>query len=368
MERSRCQLSRSLANRVDCILRCPFHPVAKMPPKRGGKRTRTVRVRADAREVVDEQGAAGGVQAEGVQHASPQFDQAALMQMVQQAATQAAQTAIQQVTQEAARVAAQEATRVAAQEVARQLAAGQQIPPQEIPPQQIPPQQDPPPQMHIPQVPVQGVPGQQLPQGLQQPLPVYRAYDERFYRLTSQMRNMDMEHFGGTVDATVAHDWKLSLQRKLEIIECPPEASLRLAMQYLRGDALVWWEGVRLGHPGPDRLTFADFIREFDRKYFPKEAMDKKKSDFEHVSQGDMTIREYELEFNRLRRFAGGGITEEDLIRKFLSGMRVEIRNRCRVVTYYRLGDLVEKAAEQEAGLAEEQKLFKSTSLKLGRL
>ena len=48
-----------------------------------------------------------------------------------------------------------------------------------------------------------------------------------------------MEHFGGTVDATVAHDWKLSLQRKLEIIECPPEVSLRLAMQYLRGDALV---------------------------------------------------------------------------------------------------------------------------------
>ncbi|KAF3505131.1 hypothetical protein F2Q69_00043264 [Brassica cretica] len=118
-----------------------------------------------------------------------------------------------------------------------------------------------------------GVPEQQLPQGLQQPplpppppLPVYRVYDERFYRLTTQMRNMDIEHFGGTVDATVAYDWKLGLQRKLEIIECPPEVSLRLAMQYLHGDALVWWEGVRLGHRGPDPLTFADFIREFDRK------------------------------------------------------------------------------------------------------
>ncbi|KAF2617281.1 hypothetical protein F2Q68_00040912 [Brassica cretica] len=221
--------------------------------------------------------------------------------------------------------------------------------------------------MHIPQIPVQGVPGQQLPQGLQQPLLVYRASDERFYRLTSQMRNMDMEHFGGTVIATVAHDWKLNLQRKLEIIECPPEASLRLAMQYLRGDALVWWEGVRLGHRGPDRLTFADFIREFDRKYFPKEAMDKKKSDFEHVSQGDMTIREYEVKFNRLRRFAGGGITEEDLIRKFLGGMRVEIRNRCHVVTYYILGNLVKKAAEQEAGLEEEHKLFKSAQPKVGK-
>ena len=348
-----------------------------MPPRKGTKRTHTVRVRADAREVVDEQGPAGGVQAEGVQPAAPQFDQAALMQIVQQAATQAAQAAIQQVTQEATRVAAQDAARVAAQEVARQLAAGQQVPPQQIPPQQIPPQQIPPqqipPQQIPPQVPVQGVPGQQLPQGLQPPLPpppplpVYRVYDERFYRLTTQMRNMDMEHFGGTVDATVAYDWKLGLQRKLEIIECPPEVSLRLAMQYLRGDALVWWEGVRLGHRGPDPLTFADFILEFDRKYFPKEAMDKKKSDFEHVSQGGMTIREYEVEFNRLRRFVGGGITEEDLIRKFLSGMRVDIRNRCRVVTYHRLGDLVEKAAEQEAGLAEEQKLLKSSQTKSGK-
>ena len=95
--------------------------------------------------------------------------------------------------------------------------------------------------------------------------------------------------------------------------------------------------------------------------------MDKKKSDFEHVSQGGMTIREYEVEFNRLRRFARAGITEEDLIRKFLGGMRVEIRNRCRVVSYHRLGDLVEKAAEQEAGLAEEQKLFKSAQPKVGK-
>ncbi|KAF3555412.1 hypothetical protein F2Q69_00010926 [Brassica cretica] len=80
-----------------------------------------------------------------------------------------------------------------------------------------------------------------------------------------------------------------------------------------------------------------------------------------------MTIREYEVEFNRLRRFAGAGITEEDLSRKFLGGMRVEIRNRCRVVTYHRLGDLVEKAAEQEAGLAEEQKLAKSSQTKSGK-
>ncbi|KAF2573125.1 hypothetical protein F2Q70_00003658 [Brassica cretica] len=102
-------------------------------------------------------------------------------------------------------------------------------------------------------------------------------------------------------------------------------------------------------------------------KYFPKETMDRKKYEFEHVSQGEMSIREYEVVFNQLHRFAGVGISEEDLIRKFLSGMRVEIRNRCRVVTYHKLGDLVEKATEQEAGLAEEQKLAKAAHVKSGK-
>ncbi|XP_056856970.1 uncharacterized protein LOC130506352 [Raphanus sativus] len=319
-----------------------------MPPKRGTKRTRTVRARVDAREVVDDQAPPVDVQTEGVPPVAPPIDQAALMQMVQAAATQAAQAAIQQVTQEAARVAAQEATRVAAQEVTRQLAAAQIPAPQ------------------IPQVPVHQIPGQQI---LPPPLPlpqVYPVHDERFYRLTSMMKNMGMEHFVGTLDPTAAYDWKLSLQRKLENIDCPPEFKLRLAMQYLRGDALVWWEGVRLNR-GPDILTFADFIEEFDRKYFPKEAMDRKKRDFEHVSQRDLSIKQYEVKFNQLRRFVGGGIPEEELIRKFLDGMRLEIRNRCNVVTYYRLGDLVEKAAEQEAGWIEEQKLLKSVQTKSGK-
>ncbi|KAG5384915.1 hypothetical protein IGI04_036385 [Brassica rapa subsp. trilocularis] len=338
-----------------------------MPPRRRTTRAQTARA---VRDDVDEH-----EQPAVPPPAAPPVDQDALRQMVQDAARQAAQEALRQIAQEAARQAAQEAARVAAQEVARQMAAvqqgpqvqvqqGPQIRVQQVPPvqvqqdQQIPAQhdhQDPVQQVPLPQVPLQQGPAQQFAHGVQDlppppPRPhVYPVYDERFYRLTCQMRNMDMEHFSGTVDAVAAHDWKLALQRKLEITECPPELSLRLTMQYLRGDALIWWEGIRLSHFGPERLTFADFIREFDRKYFPKEAMDRKKCEFEHVSQGEMSIREYEVVFNQLRRVAGVGNSEEDLIRKFLSGMRVEIRNRCRVVTYHRLGDLVEKAAEQEA-------------------
>ncbi|KAF3602602.1 hypothetical protein F2Q69_00037815 [Brassica cretica] len=232
-----------------------------MPPKRRATRAQTARA---VGEDVDEH-----VQPAVPPPAAPPIDQDALRQMVQDAARQAAQEAVQQIAQEAARVASQE--------VARQMAAvqhgpqvqvqeGPHIRVQQFPPvqvlqdQQIPGKhdhQDPVQQVPLPQVPLQHGPAQQFAHGVQDlppppPRPqVYTVYDERFYRLTCQMRNMDMEHFSGTVDAVVAHDWKLALQRNLEIIECPPELSLRLAMQYLRGDALIWWEGVRLSHLGP---------------------------------------------------------------------------------------------------------------------
>ncbi|XP_056860136.1 uncharacterized protein LOC130508578 [Raphanus sativus] len=54
--------------------------------------------------------------------------------------------------------------------------------------------------------------------------------------------------------------------------------------------------------------------------------------------------------------FAGNHFDEEDLMRMFLNGMRVDLRGRCSVVTYTSLEDLVEKAVVQEACLAEEQK------------
>ncbi|KAF2538337.1 hypothetical protein F2Q70_00003659 [Brassica cretica] len=176
--------------------------------------------------------------------------------MVQDAARQAAQEAVQQIAREAAMEAAQEAARVAAQEVAHQMAAiqqgpqvqvqqGPQIRVQQVPPVQVhqdhqilgqDDHQDPIQQVPLPQVPLQHGPAQQFAHGVQglPPPPlrpqVYPVYDERFYRLTCQMRNMDMEHFSGTVDAVATHDWKLALERKLEIIECPPESSLRLLL------------------------------------------------------------------------------------------------------------------------------------------
>ncbi|XP_013625852.1 PREDICTED: uncharacterized protein LOC106331952 [Brassica oleracea var. oleracea] len=232
----------------------------------------------------------------------PSIDQDALRQMVQDAARQAADEAVQQAVQEAARVAEHE--------VVRQMAAVQQ--------------------------------GQQI-------LPV---------QVMKQMKSVDLETFGGTVDPVQAYNWKHRLATCLQTINCPLRLCLNIAELYLCGDALVWWDGVQSMRAGD--MTYEDFLIVFDKKYFPREALHQKKNAFEHLRQGTRSVREYEREFCQLRLFAGSNFDAEDLIRRFLDGMRVDLRGRCSMVTYTSLEDLVEKAAVQEACIAEEQKYSKA--------
>ena len=192
--------------------------------------------------------------------------------MVHDAARHAAQEAVQQISREAAREATQEAARIAAQEVARQMAAvqhGQQIP--HGPQVQV--QQGPQIQMHqVPlfqvqhdhQVPHQQAPTQQYPQVPVKPVPeVFQVpppppafpvrvpeVDETFIRVLGQMKYVSLEHFTGTTEPTVAHDWKHSLDKCLKTISCPPRLNLNIAELYLFGDASVWWDGVRSMHRG----------------------------------------------------------------------------------------------------------------------
>ena len=62
--------------------------------------------------------------------------------------------------------------------------------------------------------------------------------------------------------------------------------------------------------------------------------------------------------------FAVNNFDQEDLIRRFLDGMQVDLRGRYNMVTYTSLEDLVEKAAVQEACITEEQKFLKAAQPK----
>lgn len=78
--------------------------------------------------------------------------------------------------------------------------------------------------------------------------------------------------------------------------------------------------------------------------------------EFHKLEQRDMSIREYELRFIRLMRFAAWEMGEHKLIKKFLGGLKVEIRTICQRRDYTNLVELVEKATLTEMDIAENAK------------
>lgn len=185
-----------------------------------------------------------------------------------------------------------------------------------------------------------------------------------YWEVMKYMRDMQMDHFSGKASATSADNWRRKLEKNLDAARCPAEFRRELAVHYLKDEAMIWWEGVVELARGRYELTWEGFKDEFTREYVPPEATDKMENDFENLRQGNKTVKEYKEEFNRLRRFARRRMDEQDLIRKFMNGLRVDLKNRCSLRKYDRFAELVETAALQEVGLEEESKLTRSTQSK----
>ena len=101
---------------------------------------------------------------------------------------------------------------------------------------------------------------------------------------------------------------------------------------------------------------------EFNRKYFPAEAWDRLEAKFLYLTQGRKTVREYEEEFSRLRRYVGKKLEDESVqVRWFFRGLRVELRTHCSVLTFRTVSELVEKVSLLETTLAEESQVKSHT-------
>ncbi|CAL9217683.1 unnamed protein product [Arabidopsis halleri] len=146
---------------------------------------------------------------------------------------------------------------------------------------------------------------------------------------------------------------------------CPVEFKKDIAVHFQREEAHNWWDGVVRNTHMDHMISWEDFREEFNRKFFPQEAMDSLENDFEELRQDTKSVREYEQEFSRLSRFGvRGGGGEQSMIRRFMRGLRPDIQTQCVSREFYSMIDLVEKAARIESGLVLKAKNLKNIQAK----
>ncbi|XP_056843094.1 uncharacterized protein LOC130495672, partial [Raphanus sativus] len=177
-----------------------------------------------------------------------------------------------------------------------------------------------------------------------------------YLKVLEHISRLGTKHFAGSVDPMEADEWRDRLVRNFKSTRCPEEYQRDIAVHFLEGDAHNWWIALDKRTNGSIE-RFADFEVEFNHKYFPAEAWDRLEAKLLDLVQGRRAVREYEEEFNRLRRFVGRELEDEAVhVRRFIRGLRPELKTYCSVRTFSNVTELVERMAMLETNLAEEAK------------
>ncbi|CAA7031597.1 unnamed protein product [Microthlaspi erraticum] len=147
-----------------------------------------------------------------------------------------------------------------------------------------------------------------------------------FLKIVTMIKNLGSTHYGGGTNPFDADSWLQNLEKNFAATRCPED--------------------------------YKKDVSEFTRKYFPPETRDRLEAQFLRLEQGKRSVRNYELEFTRLRRYVKYGQDDEAAItRRFMHGLRPELHSRLQVVEYISYLELVERAVNVEAAVIAEEEV-----------
>ena len=186
--------------------------------------------------------------------------------------------------------------------------------------------------------------------------------------LYEKFRRAHAPEFEGSSDPLVADEWISSIQVILDFMNLTDQEKVRCASFNLKKDARYWWETVALRR-NVDVMTWAEFVEEFNTKFFNMRAMSAQQRDFNNLKQGSMTVTEAVTKFNQLARLCPHLVpTEKERVRRMMEmfkpelAMAIDSGNH----TLATVVDCMERALRAEYRLAQ-VKEDKPNSLRLER-
>ena len=143
------------------------------------------------------------------------------------------------------------------------------------------------------------------------------------------VRRHGAEEFHGKnmEESDKAECWLEKLQRILEEVRCPPDHRVSCAVSLLQSKTYDWWKLALRSPRIPNPMTWEFFVQEFRAKYVTDVYRDSKRKQFLNLKQRNLTVAEYEKEFNRLSKYAPELVlTEVFRCRQFEDGLHDSIK------------------------------------------
>ena len=74
-------------------------------------------------------------------------------------------------------------------------------------------------------------------------------------------------------------------------------------------------------------ITWTDFCRDFKAHHIPTRVVESKREEFRNLKQGNMSVYEYNKQFQKLARFAKQDVPDEkSMIYQFRGGLREDLQ------------------------------------------
>jgi hypothetical protein len=89
--------------------------------------------------------------------------------------------------------------------------------------------------------------------------------------------------FSHAVELMNADDWLMSVEKKLQVLQCNNCEKVLLASQYLSGPAADWWDAYVEAHEEPGSIIWPEFRAPFHAHHVPQGVIKLKKKEFQDL-------------------------------------------------------------------------------------
>ncbi|KAJ9557756.1 hypothetical protein OSB04_012370 [Centaurea solstitialis] len=157
---------------------------------------------------------------------------------------------------------------------------------------------------------------------------------ERLMKRLTTFVQQTFEHsgateFNGLSDPVIAVQWIQNTEKVFRISRVLNEDKVNYASAMLTERALTWWDATfeSLTENEQESLSWESFKTRFFEQFCPIDLQRRLEKEFLELKQGNMSVIEYETQFNRKARFALRFLSSEhERTEHFVDGLRPEIR------------------------------------------
>ncbi|MQL77344.1 hypothetical protein Taro_009756 [Colocasia esculenta] len=170
--------------------------------------------------------------------------------------------------------------------------------------------------------------------------------------MMEMFRRMTPPFFKGESDPILAKSWLRETEKIFRAIRCAEEERMTLATYMLQERADVWWSSVLRTQfaNGAMEVAWAEFIHLFRPKYISEHVQNRMEQEFLTLTQGSMSLLEYEARFAELSKYAPHIVADERRkVKKFIMGLKPSLRMRLVALGHRSMEEALSTACMQEA-------------------